>query len=80
MELTGLLYGQQLLKLVGFPVTEVLGPEASEDAIKVYAPYVGAATAPGFGNIDLANISLWKMKRPVDANEFKREWAKKYEK
>lgn len=34
MELTGLLYGQQLLKLVGFPVTEVLGPEASEDEIK----------------------------------------------
>src|SRR3954471_12075539 len=34
MQMTGLLHGQKLLKLVDFPVTEVLGPEASEDEIK----------------------------------------------
>lgn len=34
MQMTGLLYGQQLLKLVDFPVTEVLGPEATAEEIK----------------------------------------------
>jgi iron(III) transport system substrate-binding protein len=53
---------------------------ASAAGAKVYAPYVGAATAPGLGNIDLMGISLWKMRRPVDASKFKRKWAKKYEK
>ena len=53
---------------------------ASANGAKVYAPYVGAATAPGLGSIDLKGIGLWKMRRPVDANTFKREWARKYEK
>jgi succinyl-CoA synthetase beta subunit len=34
MQMTGLLHGQKLLRLVDFPVTEVLGPEAGEDEIK----------------------------------------------
>jgi succinyl-CoA synthetase beta subunit len=34
MQLTGLLWGQRLLKRVEFPVAEVLGPEASVDEIK----------------------------------------------
>jgi succinyl-CoA synthetase beta subunit len=34
MQITGLLYGSQLLKHVEFPVTEVLGPGASEDEIQ----------------------------------------------
>jgi succinyl-CoA synthetase beta subunit len=34
MQLTGMLHGSRLLKLVGFPAAEVLGPEASEDEIK----------------------------------------------
>ncbi len=34
MQLTGLLNGQKLLKLVEFPVAQVLGPEASVDEIK----------------------------------------------
>jgi succinyl-CoA synthetase beta subunit len=34
MQLTGLLWGAKLLKRVDFPVTEVLGPEASVDEIK----------------------------------------------
>src|SRR3712207_6434522 len=34
MQMTGLLHGQKLLKLVDFPVTEVLGPDAGEDEIK----------------------------------------------
>jgi hypothetical protein len=34
MEVTGMLTGAQLLAHVGFPATEVLGPDASEDQIQ----------------------------------------------
>ena len=34
MQVSGLLYGAPLLRHVGFPVTEVLGPGASEDEIQ----------------------------------------------
>ena len=34
MQLAGLLYGSKLLRFVGFPCPEVLGPEATEGEIK----------------------------------------------
>lgn len=34
MQITGMLYGARLLDFVGFPASEVLGPDASEEAIK----------------------------------------------
>ena len=34
MNITGMLYGAKLLNYVGFPTSEVLGPEASEDDIQ----------------------------------------------
>ena len=34
MQITGMLYGSQLLKFVGYPASEILGPDASEDEIK----------------------------------------------
>jgi succinyl-CoA synthetase beta subunit len=34
MQVTGMLHGAPLLKLAGFPVPEVLGPDASEEQIK----------------------------------------------
>jgi succinyl-CoA synthetase beta subunit len=34
MQLTGMLHGSQLLRFVGFPAAEVLGPDASEAQIK----------------------------------------------
>ena len=34
MQLTGMLYGAQLLRHVDFPTAEVLGPDASEDDIQ----------------------------------------------
>jgi len=34
MQVTGMLYGAKLLKFVGFPSSEVLGPDASEEQIK----------------------------------------------
>jgi len=53
---------------------------ASEEAAKLLAPYVGTTAVPGYGNFDLAKLSLWVMRRPLDADAFKREWAGKYEK
>jgi succinyl-CoA synthetase beta subunit len=34
MNVTGMLYGAQMLRFVGFPTSEVLGPSASEEEIK----------------------------------------------
>ena len=34
MQVTGLLHGAKLMQFAGFPVAEVLGPDASEEAIK----------------------------------------------
>jgi succinyl-CoA synthetase beta subunit len=34
MQVTGMLYGSKMLRFVGFPTSEVLGPAASEDEIK----------------------------------------------
>ena len=34
MEVTGMLHGARLLNFVGFPTSEVLGPDASEEEIK----------------------------------------------
>lgn len=52
----------------------------SEEAAKVFHPYVGAAAVPGYGSVDLKQVYLWKMRRPLDANEFKRQWATRYQK
>src|SRR5437667_11770847 len=34
MQVTGMLYGSKMLRFVGFPTSEVLGPDASEEDIK----------------------------------------------
>jgi len=52
---------------------------ASPEGAAAYQSFVGVATTPGVSNIDLSNVKLWKMKKPVDANQFKRDWAAKYE-
>lgn len=54
----------------------LFGPEAG----KAFAPYVGIGAAPGVSNVDISKVKMWKMKKPVDADAFKREWAAKYEK
>jgi iron(III) transport system substrate-binding protein len=51
----------------------------SEKAAEVFGPSVGAAAVQGYGSVDMSKVHLWKMRRPVDANEFKRQWAAKYE-
>ncbi|NIO09592.1 MAG: extracellular solute-binding protein [Anaerolineales bacterium] len=52
----------------------------SAEAAKVFGPEVGIGAVPGYGNIDVSKVHLWKMRRPLDATEFKRQWASKYEK
>ena len=42
MQVTGMLYGAKLLQFVGFPASEVLGPDASEEAIKALIDRAGA--------------------------------------
>jgi len=51
---------------------------ASEAAAKVLGKVVGATAVPGFGLVDLEKITLWQIRRPVDANEFRREFAAKF--
>ncbi|MBM3598786.1 MAG: extracellular solute-binding protein [Alphaproteobacteria bacterium] len=53
---------------------------ASPDGAAAYKNYVGVATTPGMSNVDIGGVKLWKMQKPMDANEFKRVWASKYEK
>ena len=41
MQITGMLHGSRLLQFAGFPTTEVLGPDASEEAIKALIDKTG---------------------------------------
>jgi len=52
---------------------------ASREGAGVYKPFVGSSTTPGVGNIDIATLPLWTMRRPVNLDEFRREWARRYE-
>lgn len=51
---------------------------ASEDAAKVLGKVVGATAVPGYGLVNLEQITLWQMRRPVDANAFRRDFAAKF--
>jgi iron(III) transport system substrate-binding protein len=50
----------------------------SEEAARVLAPLVGATLHPGLGLIDLKSVSLWEMRRPVDATAFRREFQDRF--
>ncbi len=52
----------------------------SEDGAKVLGPFIGIGAIPGYGTIDMDKVHLWKMRRPLDANAFKKKWAGLYEK
>src|SRR5262249_194639 len=53
---------------------------ASPEGAAIYKPFVGATTTPGVANLDLAKANLYAMKKPATAEDFKREWARRYEK
>lgn len=48
---------------------------ASDDAAAVLGKVVGATAVPGHGLVDLKQITLWQVRRPVDMTEFRREFA-----
>ena len=52
----------------------------SDAGMKAFAPHVGVGAAPGYGKVDLSKVFMWKLRRPIDQDEFKRTWSKKYEK
>ncbi len=54
----------------------LFGPEAG----KAFAPFVGISCVPGVANVDVAKVKMWKMKKPIDPEAFKRDWAARYEK
>jgi hypothetical protein len=41
MQVTGMLYGARMLRFVGFPTSDVLGPAATEDEIKALVDEYG---------------------------------------
>jgi iron(III) transport system substrate-binding protein len=52
---------------------------ASEDAARVLDHLVGATAVPGFGLVSLDQVSLWQIRRPVDANAFRRAFAERFQ-
>jgi iron(III) transport system substrate-binding protein len=52
----------------------------SAEAGEVWRPFVGIGVAPGVTNVDLDKVKMWKMTRPIDPEQFKRDWASRYEK
>jgi iron(III) transport system substrate-binding protein len=51
----------------------------SDAGMKVLEPSIGLGAAPGYGKIDQKQVYLWEMRRPIDSEDFKRQWASKYE-
>lgn len=51
---------------------------ASEEAAKILGRMVGATAVPGYGLVDIRQVSLWQMRRPVDPNAFRREFAARF--
>jgi iron(III) transport system substrate-binding protein len=51
---------------------------ASEDAARVLGGLVGATAVPGFGLVDLKQITLWQMRRPVDIAAFRRDFSARF--
>lgn len=51
---------------------------ASEEAAKVLGELVGATGVPGHGLVDLGEVTLWQMRRPVDIEVFRREFAERF--
>lgn len=52
---------------------------ASEAAARVLSGLVGATAVPGHGLVNLEQVSLWQMRRPVDANAFRRSFAERFQ-
>ncbi|MDR3493513.1 MAG: extracellular solute-binding protein [Ancalomicrobiaceae bacterium] len=50
---------------------------ASDAAAAALTKMVGATTAPGHGLVNLSDITIWSLRRPVEINDFRKEFAKR---
>ena len=51
---------------------------AGEEAAKILGGLVGATAVPGHGLVNLDEVTIWAMRRPVDIEAFRKEWASKF--
>jgi iron(III) transport system substrate-binding protein len=51
---------------------------ASADAAEILGELVGATAVPGYGLVNIDEISPWTMRRPVNIEEFRREFADRF--
>jgi iron(III) transport system substrate-binding protein len=51
---------------------------ASKDAAEVLGKLVGATAVPGYGLVDLDQVSTWTMRRPVNMDEFRKEFSARF--
>jgi iron(III) transport system substrate-binding protein len=51
---------------------------ASKDAAEVLGKLVGATAVPGYGTVNLDEVSPWTMRRPVDLEAFRRDFAGRF--
>jgi iron(III) transport system substrate-binding protein len=49
----------------------------SDKAADALGKVVGATAAPGHGLVNLTDLSIWKLRRPVNVNEFRTEFTKR---
>lgn len=51
---------------------------ASKGAAEILGDLVGATAVPGYGLVNLDEVTTWNMRRPVDIEAFRRQWAEKF--
>lgn len=51
---------------------------ASDAAAEILGGLVGATAVPGHGLVNLDEVAIWTMRRPVDIEAFRKEWSEKF--
>jgi len=51
---------------------------ASKDAATILGGLVGATAVPGFGLVNLDEVTTWTLRRPVDIAAFRKDWAARF--
>ena len=94
MQITGMLYGARLLDFVGFPASEVHGPDASEEKIKslidrhglifIKPVFKGGVGKKGKESLDLLKDSIkdakkgWRLRPSQPEKKLSKDKAKKH--
>jgi len=51
---------------------------ASKEAAQILGKLVGATAVPGYGLVNIDEVSPWKMRRPVNLDEFRKQFAARF--